>query len=144
MMGPKSARDIQGLEYDWLATDGDDRVALFSTAGGGYAPPAFLHDTDAHDAAIAALLALPASTSARFAPELEPGLENTWRLVAERGLYAYDADPAGGPYRLVAAPTTAARSSELPAAVAELVRTTAYSRIRFAELDTISDEILEP
>jgi len=143
-MGPKSLLDIAGWEYDWLAADGDEHVALFSTAGGGYAPPAFLADTDAHDAAIAAILALPASTTARLAPELEPDLENTWRLVAERGLFAYDADAAGGPYQLIAAPAKPVRRSELPASVAALLASVAYPQLRFAQLDTIADETLQP
>src|SRR5437899_85750 len=42
MMGAKSADEILGLEFDWLASDADGHVALFSTAGGGYAPEDFL------------------------------------------------------------------------------------------------------
>lgn len=34
----KVASDIRGHEYDWLARDADDHVALFSAAEGGYAP----------------------------------------------------------------------------------------------------------
>src|SRR5262245_52257163 len=48
----KSADEILGLEFDWLASDADGHVALFSTAGGGFAPDEFLSDTDAHDRAI--------------------------------------------------------------------------------------------
>lgn len=84
-MGAKSAEEIHGLEFDWLATDGDGNVALFSTAGGGFAPEAFLRDTDAHDAAIDTVLAWDARTQARFAPQVSPGLRNTWLLIAERG-----------------------------------------------------------
>lgn len=45
--------DIRGSEYDWLAVDIEGFVGLFSTAGGGDAPDAFLEDIDAFDAAIA-------------------------------------------------------------------------------------------
>jgi hypothetical protein len=83
----KSADDIRGVEYDWLASDADGHIALFTTAGAGFAPEEFLRNTDEHDAAIAAVLAAKASTSSRFAPELAPGLENTWRLMAERGVF---------------------------------------------------------
>ena len=92
-MGVKSAGEIQGFEYDWLASDEGGCVALFSTAGAGYAPREFLLDTDAHDAAIDAVLALPPSTQASFAPDLGPDATNTWKLMAERGIYAYDCDP---------------------------------------------------
>jgi hypothetical protein len=44
----KSAIEILGLEYDWIGHDEDGRVALFSTAGTGYAQEAFLRGTDAH------------------------------------------------------------------------------------------------
>lgn len=117
---PKSADDILGVEYDWLGCDSDRCVALFSTAGAGYAPAEFLCDTNAHDVAIQAVLALPATTEARLFPRIVTGLVNTWRLVAERGLYAYDCDSSGGPYRLVAAPVVAARIDALPPAVADV------------------------
>jgi hypothetical protein len=96
-----SADDLLGTEYDWLTQDADGHVGLFSTAGGGYVPEKAWRHINAHDAAIAAILALPPSTTARFAPEVGAGLENTWRLVAERGLFAFDSDH-GGPYNLVA------------------------------------------
>ena len=125
---PRSAVDVLGLEYDWLGCDESGCVALFSTAGSGYAPGAFLDDTDAHDRAIEAILALPASTEARFFPDLSPGLVNTWRLVAERGLYAYDCDPNGGPYRQVASPANPARIGTFPAIVVDAaVPLTAYT-----------------
>lgn len=103
----KTAADIRGLEYDWVGCDSKGCVALFSTAGAGYAPPEFLVDTDAHFDALQEVLALPATTEARFFPDIASGLANTWRLVAERGLYAYDSSPNGGPYHLVAAPVIA-------------------------------------
>jgi hypothetical protein len=114
-MTAKSAHEIIGFEFDWLASDGDGLVALFSTAGGGYAPASFLDDTDRHDAAIAELLTAPAGNRAQFSPDLRPGLGNTWRLVAERGVFAFDSDPHGGPYRLVAMPKHPATSAACPA-----------------------------
>jgi hypothetical protein len=138
---PEERLGDQGLEYDWLGSDESGCVALFSTAGAGYAPQAFLHDTDAHDIAIEAVLALPPSTAAMFAPDLGPGLTNTWRLVAERGLYAYDCHPNGGPYRLVAAPAIPARIGALPAAVAKVASAVRCSS-RFASHRVISEEQL--
>lgn len=128
-MTSKSAADVLGLEYDWLGCDSLGHIALFSTAGAGYAPAEFLRDTDAHDIAIQEVLALPATTEARFFPEVAAGLVNTWRLVAERGLYAYDCDPNGGPYRLVAAPLIPAGADALPSTVVAVAR-----RVRCAAL----------
>lgn len=138
---PKSAADIQGLEYDWLGSDLSGCVALFSTAGAGYAPMEFLRDTDAHDTAIQAVLALPASTAAQFSPHLAPGLVNTWRLVAERGLYAYDCDPNGGPYRLVAAPVVPAKAEALPTVVADVAVRLRYA-LRFETQAVVTEEML--
>jgi hypothetical protein len=138
---PKLPADTQGLEYDWLGSDVSGCVALFSTAGAGYAPKAFLRDTDAHDMAIQAVLVLPVTTEARFAPDLGPGLINTWRLVAERGLYAYDSNPNGGPYRLVAAPVVPVRVDALPPDVAN-VATAVRCSLRFESMSIVTDEVL--
>lgn len=137
---PKSAEEIQGLELDWLGSDADGHVALFSTAGAGFAPAEFLRDTDAHDEAIGVVLALPASTAAKFAPAVAPGLTNTWKLVAERGLYAFDCDPNGGPYRLVAAPVVPIRVDALPSTAAGVV-----ARIRLGlRFETTGSILFDP
>ena len=39
---------------------------------------------------------------------------STWTRMAERGLFAFDADIYGGPYRLIAAPVTPLKFHELP------------------------------
>lgn len=135
-------KDIQGFEYDWLACDGNENVGLFSTAGGGYAPDELCEDTDAFDAAIESILAAPATTRARFAPQIAPGRTNTWQLVAERGLFAYDSDPEGGPYRLVAAPELAAPVTKLPKRAVEVVRRVIVPRLRFADLKEITGQML--
>ncbi|MFI1996688.1 hypothetical protein [Actinoplanes sp. NPDC020271] len=141
-MGAKSADDILGTEYDWLAADGDGHVALFSTAGGGYAPEAFLEDTDAHAAAIEVILAHPTTTAARFAPALAAACENTWRQVAERGLFAFDADIDGGPYQLVAAPQVGINVADLPETAFDVVRRLTFPRLKFVTLRTLSMQAL--
>jgi len=139
-MPAKSAQDIHGFEYDWLGSDAEGRVALFSTAGGGFAPDAFLMDTDAHDAAIEAILAEPAKTVARFAPSYP---ENTWRRVAERGVFAFDSDALGGPYKLVAAPEVVVLVDELPKVAAAVVRRLVFPGLNFAQFREISTELLQ-
>ncbi|HRI68578.1 MAG TPA: hypothetical protein PK156_30325 [Polyangium sp.] len=138
----KSPEEIHGLEYDWLACDANGFVGLFSTAGGGYAPREFLLDTEAHDEALDAILELPASTEARFAPKLLPNLQNTWQLVAERGLFAFDSDSHGGPYRQVAAPVVPIQIEKLPEPVRKLVGSINLQRIRFDSHSVISVELL--
>jgi hypothetical protein len=134
--------DIRGLEYDWLATDLEGHVGFFSTAGAGYAPAAFLRDVDAHDAGIAALKAQPATTIATSAPVLRPDLENEWRLMAERGVFAYDSNPNGGPYELVAVPRDAITIAHLSDSA---LRAAASVRlgIRFGVQSLVGDELAD-
>lgn len=136
----KSIDDILGHEYDWLASDANGFVALLSTAGGGAVPIEFLKNTDAHDAAIDAILALPMATQALFAPDLEPHLKNTWRMVAERGLFAFDSDPFGGPYRQVAAPIVPIRVNALPSALRELIDSLSLKLVQFDRDSLITAE----
>jgi hypothetical protein len=131
--------DTQGLEYDWLASDADGHVALFSTAGGGRVPDEFLRDVDLYDAAIKVILRLPTRTGARFAPTLPAGLQNDWKLMAERGLFAFDSDPNGGPYRVVSAPNEPMRLTELPEEVAAIAGRIVFDDLRFAALTELPE-----
>jgi hypothetical protein len=142
-METKATREVSGFEFDWLASDADGYVALFSTAGGGFAPLPFLQNPDAHQMAIDELLAGPASTTARFAPEFTAARQNTWRLVAERGLYAYDSGAHGGAYRLLAAPSVPVRVAALPAAAREVVGSIRFQHLRFSELTSAPPELLQ-
>lgn len=142
-MRAKSADEILGFEFDWLASDAEGHVAIFSTAGGGDAPEVFLQDTEAHDLAIDAILAMAASTKPRFAPQLAEGLENTWRMMAERGVFAFDSDAHGGPYRLVAAPEAAIRASALAEPAAAVAQALVFSHLRFADLTEVPTALLQ-
>ncbi len=139
----KTAEEISGLEYDWLGMDSDGHVALFSTAGGGYPPNGFLQDTEVHYAAISVLLSLPETTKAVFSPELPPHCVNAWRLAAQRGLFAFDSDLDGGPYRRVAAPELPSACEQLPAIVQAAVKSVQLQGLRFSELSEISGSRLE-
>ena len=142
-MGAKSAKDILGFEFDWLASDSDGHVAFFSTAGGGYAPEEFLRDTEIHDIAIDAILAMPPKTKARMAPQVSPGLKNTWLLMADRGVFAFDSDPNGGPYRLVAAPEEPICIPDLPQIVVTVASQFVLRDLRFIDVYEISNELLD-
>ena len=120
---------ILGGEYDWLGVDSNGHVGLFSTAGGGRTPRAVLVDVDAHEVGLDALMARSATTSARFFPQVRKGLENDWRAAAERGVFAFDSDVYGSPYRLVAAPERPIGLADLPLAAA-----TAAGRVRLGHL----------
>lgn len=128
-----SADDLRGLEFDWLAVDGDGHVAFLSTAGGGIVPVGV--DPDGHDAAIDAILATPALTHAALAPDLRADLRNPWREVAERGLFGFDSSPLGGPYRKVAAPGRPVLLAELPSSAAAVA--VPLKGVRFGDADII-------
>lgn len=90
-------------------------------------------------AAIERLLALRATTATRFHPKIPDGLDNTWRAVAERGLFAFDCPPGQQRYRLVAAPLLATRASALPAEIHEVARRI-RCRVVFADQTVLDAE----
>jgi hypothetical protein len=137
-MARKTAEEIQGYEYDWLACDENGHVALFSTAGGGFAPPAFLEDTDIYDRAIDAIQALPIGSEAVRAPQVKDGRPNIWKEMALRGVYAFDADANGGPYRLVGIPSKPIWVGHLPKSVADVVKIISFSNLQFAVFKIIA------
>lgn len=141
-MTAKSQDEILGVEYDWLASDAVGHVAIFTTAGGSYAPEEFPRDTDEHDRAIRLALALPPSTAAVFAPKLKQGLKNTWLEMAERGFFGFDGDPNGGPYGKVAAPLRPVHVDELPREVGAAVRRLGFPQLKFAAQDRVTSVAL--
>jgi len=132
---------ISGYEYDWLGSDADGRVALFSTAGFGFAPDSCLERGHDHEDAIALILLSKPSTPARFAPQIAAGLENTWRLMAERGLYAFDWDHAKDRYTLVAPPEIPVGLAALPIDAAMVARRIVFPRLRFAGLTEVTENL---
>ena len=138
----KSADDLLGWDVEWLASDADGHVGLFITAGGGYTPKAAWQNFDLHQAAVDAILGLPATTTARFAPEVPAGLQNMWREAAERGLFAFDSDHSGGPYNLVASPMTPVHASEFPAVVVSVLSQMTCPNLNFAASTAISANAL--
>ena len=134
-MTAKTLDDINGLEYDWLVCDKSGQVALFSTAGTGYAPNVFLVDTEAYDQAIEELLKLPTTTSAKIFPKIGGNLENTWKKASERGFFGYDADITSGDYNLVSIPELPIFINELPAKIAEVVNQFKFVDMLFNSTD---------
>lgn len=62
--------------------------------------------------------------------------------VAERGFFAFDSDPNGGLYLLVAAPSSPRLATELSPAVAHVIRRVVFHRLRFAEIREIQSDLL--
>ena len=139
---PRRTREsVAGWEFDWIALDAAGQIALLSTAGGGFVPEAVLAGAGDYDDVIDEVLRMPAYRELAYAPQLAAHLENTWALAATRGLFAYDADFNGGPYRRVAGPESAITVDALPRSVA-LVAGRVVLRGSFDTLTSIDSSIL--
>jgi hypothetical protein len=97
------ARDDQrnhpqfGIEFDCLAVDPENRVALLSSAGYGPVPKAVLAHVGEVDNAVETILRWP--SRGEFVSEADVTGDCTdWFEIAARGLYAYDFRVWDGPY----------------------------------------------
>ena len=138
----KTAADVRGFEHDWLACDPMGHVGMFATAGGSYAPVGYLRATELYGRAFQELLALPEQTEVLSAPLLKPGLTNTWRDLALRGLFGFDGAFNGGAYQRVSVPRRPVLVSELPASLGRVVRRITLPQACFAVDQPITEESL--
>ncbi|AGC48339.1 hypothetical protein MYSTI_07067 [Myxococcus stipitatus DSM 14675] len=142
-MTPKTRDDIAGAEHDWLAVDQDGYVGFFSSAGGGYAPDAYLQDVDVHDTAISVLFDMEPRTSPVPAPGQSSTPDDYWQKMAARGVYAFDSSHHGGPYHLLASPLVPASLKTLPEEVARAANRITYKNLSFSTLSTVYEELLK-
>ena len=85
--------DFNGIDFDRFAKDASGRLALFTTAGGGFVPQSVALTHESHT-----------STSSLIAtPHMGTGL--LWGDYGAAGLYVYDWTWPDGPYGLVQYPT---------------------------------------
>ena len=81
--------DVRGIEFDWFAVDAEGNFAIFCTAGGGLIP-----------AGVVPLI----ETFKNVSQELKTpnwGTDKVWDDYADLGLFVFDSDYAGRPYRLI-------------------------------------------
>jgi hypothetical protein len=99
--------ELEGIDFEWFATDLVGNLALFVSAGGGYVPQACYHSADAIE-----------SVSRKIpTPHMGSGL--LWSDYGAAGLYVYDWTWPDGPYGLIQYPT-ATISSDLRQAILQL------------------------
>ncbi|USD19840.1 hypothetical protein MJO52_12185 [Microbulbifer variabilis] len=87
--------ELEGREFDWFAIDSEGNIGLFSTAGEGKIPGPVMEAYSEHD---------------NISEQLESpnwGSSEVWSDYAVLGLYVYDWDLPGGPYKRVRAPSKA-------------------------------------
>lgn len=129
-----SERDIKGSEYDFLATNSLGQVAVFATAGAGCPPSGLLRAVDEHRVAIDALTALPVSCAVvrcdYVATEL--GFPDTWRLVAERGVFGYDAIGRKYIYVCSAVPSVPINVRDLPDSIRRVALSVVFQGLVFS------------
>ncbi len=79
--------ELEGREFDWFAIDSEGNIGLFSTAGEGTIPGEVMEAYSGHD---------------DMSEQLESpnwGSSEVWSDYAALGLYVYDWNLHGGPYK---------------------------------------------
>lgn len=79
--------ELEGREFDWFAIDNEGNIGLFSTAGEGTIPGPVMEAYSEHD---------------DISEQLESpnwGSSEVWSDYAVLGLYVYDWNLHGGPYK---------------------------------------------
>lgn len=122
---------LKGTDCSWLATDSDGRVALLATAGGGVAPKALLTLRDHYKSALCLCDGLPKCGDVGQLSDPESSLE--WMDEIRQGLYVYDSDFSGSPYRRIGAPTVPLHVDALPSALSSIAKLVVFEQLRFEE-----------
>jgi hypothetical protein len=113
-----------GIEFDWLAVDSQQQVALLSSAGYGPVPETVLRNVPLVDHALHAIAQLPAVGKTTDVCLPSDGDYTYWLTAGQRGLFAYDFRLWHGPYKRLAIPTAPIILEQLPTPIrqaAELV-----------------------
>lgn len=121
---PTSAKEVEGLEFDWFAQDKNGQLAVFTSAGrGGIPQQVFEASVLPYNDFISIIGARCASLAVL---EFKGGGRlDDWRLFAEHGLYAYDFQDVHrirvqkrDGYDLIYSPSCRAMATDLPNHVA--------------------------
>jgi hypothetical protein len=116
--------ELEGREFDWYAIDSEGNIGLFSTAGEGTIPGTVMDAYSEHD---------------DISDQLESpnwGNSEVWSDYAKLGLYVYDWDLPGGPYKRERVPFNA-MSNELKTKILNMDSLFNLS-VRFEELEEIT------
>ena len=129
--------DHVGEEFDWVAIDAVEEVALFSTAGRGPVPETALRHSEFFEQVFDKLRDWPNVSEAQPTSSFTHDISD-WIAVAQKGIYAYDW--RGTTYQLIARPSRALKIAQVRdpefAAAARSTRVV----IRFGELRSVSVE----
>ncbi|MGS2724731.1 hypothetical protein ACVBEJ_13395 [Porticoccus sp. GXU_MW_L64] len=115
--------ELVGREFDWFAIDIEGNIGLFSTTGEGTIPSPVIEAYSEHD---------------KISEQLESpnwGSSEVWSDYSALGLYVYDWDLHGGPYKQTRAPSKD-MSSELKQKLLSLKSLYTFP-VKFAELKEV-------
>jgi len=104
---PNKLYDYEGGEFDWFLVDGNNRVALCSSAGFGEVPVSVLDGLTDENLPTNQIPKLVEQMSTLGGHETEgsgPGECMEWRQMADRGFFIFDWKHWKGPYECVLAP----------------------------------------
>lgn len=116
--------ELEGREFDWFAIDSEGNVGLFSTAGEGFIPDTVMNAYSEHD---------------KISEQLESpnwGSSEVWSDYSKLGLYVYDWNLHGGPYKQERAPSKAI-SEELKTKLLSMGSLYSFP-VKFSELEEIA------
>lgn len=133
--------DLPFLDVPWLAIDGEDHVAVFTSGGGGVIPPTAVPSVLSGRDLEEEIFALPAFSDALG---LKAPLVDSFTAAAERGFFVFDCEsPHQGDlalqrsYSRVAHPSHALPASALPPDLRAVARVTSFAPLRFAAVEEI-------
>ncbi|MFO0553691.1 MAG: hypothetical protein U0271_35235 [Polyangiaceae bacterium] len=133
---------VIGMEFDWLAIDPARHVGFFASAGRGCIPMLLLPERRKLQWAIECLMALPVRTTALYAPVIAPHLSNDWQLLAERGIYAFDAGREDADDHLEAEPRDPLCLDALPGVIANVAQIVVLATAQFSSQRRIAHSSL--
>ena len=112
--------ELFGSEWDFLALDRDGCIAFLSSGGFGPIPQVVLNDGMSVEEVVAELRTLlpVIGESLDRRGQNCSGDWSDWFEMSRRGLYAYDSDGHGGPYKQVSAPSVVLRADDLAPEIA--------------------------
>ena len=140
----ESSRNLQGIDAAWIAIDGIEQVALFTTGGEGPIP-----DTALFSVSIAEDSAFSLPGTSGYDLLVAVPRPDDFIAFAKRGLFAYDwsdvhcsAHQASGSYELQARPSRPLTLLDLPASLQAVAPATRLSGLSFGSSVVVPSELV--
>ncbi|MBU1219015.1 hypothetical protein KKF34_02030 [Myxococcota bacterium] len=137
-----SIKDLKGTEHVWPACDKLGNIAVFVTAGGGYAPITYIKNFKIFELVLEYLSKLPIVNNAYIEYKLDSSyLKNPFSLV-NKGVFIFDSDSFGCPYKMVEAPNTLVNLNEIDPVINSILSLNCFKSISFLETVKIKKSLI--